>query len=68
MKLKQKSLRIPQAPGRGHLSLIAGGPETAQQPGLGTSLKRHEKRQGTGTLEILAKTAAGQQQGHRSVG
>jgi hypothetical protein len=65
MQLEKVGLRITEPSGRGHLGLIPGGPKTAQQPGFGPTLERGEQGQGPTALELLAKTTAGEQQGHQ---
>jgi len=47
------------------MSLVAGGPEAAQQPGLRPALQWREQGDGTSAFQILTETAACEQQGHR---
>ena len=62
MELEQKGFRIAQAPGRGEVGAIAGGPQTPQQSGLGPTLERRVQGQRPATLELLAEAAPGEQQ------
>jgi hypothetical protein len=67
MELKKVGLRISEATGRGDLGAITGSSEPPQQTGLGTTFKGGIKSQGSGLLQLLAETAACQQEGHRAV-
>lgn len=66
MELQQEGCGIPQASGGGEQGAIAGRPQAAQQARLGSTFEGYIKSQGSRLLKFLAKSAAGEQEGHRN--
>jgi hypothetical protein len=68
VQLKEVGLWITQTAGGADLGAITMGAQTAQQAGFGSTFERGEQGQSSCPLQLLAETAAGEQQGHRAWG
>ena len=66
MEAQQKGFRVTQAPSREDLGPITSRPQAAKQAGFGSPFERGIKGEGAGTLQLLAESTTGEQQGHRN--